>query len=249
MNTDETQTVVIADANPNSDIAYDGYLPMTPGQIREFGKGFGQPNRRADGYKRIDVDPVMNRLADEVSWLQGRLRDVKAQLDAAQLGADIIEGSYRNLDEQAIQRRMDARLEADRIVEDAEKEADRIIADARLEADQIVDQAVRDAAPIDPTGEHRLPVTVETTDEIPSDDANLADHDETEGQRLQRVAAQLPDRLDDWEKGGQSIVADAQMLARAAQAALSRVASTMSSIEHALANGNVTDPPALPERT
>lgn len=203
----------------NADLTHEGYTPWSPAQVRE--QHFGQPNRRNDGYRRQDVDPFVERMAQELEWHQARIRDLTHQLEAARIGVEIVGDPYQDVNETALAITMNAQLEADKTIAAAEAHAEQLVADAELWV------ASSTAEHIDPPPH-------------PDDEA------ETEQQSAQRVADELPGRIDALARDGEGIVRDAQWLASVAQASLSRVASLTASIAQQLSSEPLTDATSAP---
>lgn len=208
----------------NEDLTSDGYTPWSPSQIRE--ERFSQPNRRNDGYKAREVDQFKERMAAEIEWHQHRIRDLTAQLNMARQAVELVGDPYQDVNEVALNITMNAQLEADAI-----------IAAAETQADEIVHNATQWGRPITEA------TTVAATIEPPADEPDVP---ETEQQSAERVARQLPDRLDSWAEDGQTIVRDAQWLAQVAQASISRVTELTSSIVQQLSSGPLTDAHSVP---
>lgn len=229
------------------ELTVNGYEPWSPDQIRET--MFGTGSRRNPGFDESEVDQFKTRVADEIAWLHGVIRDLKAQLGTTTVFEVSDTGeltAYGNVDEQALQIRIAAQEEADRVIREATSQADDIVADANEQADQIVSDAAEQARSI-----------VETAQATSNDAANESGLPERVP--VDRIAETLPQRLDEFERMGTSITDDVERLETAAAAARTRLEAQTDSIRRTLLSGarrtqpapaddmpddaNLTDPP------
>lgn len=190
-----------------ADLTHEGYEPWSPDMVRD--QSFPAPTKRARAYDADEVDAFTARMGDEIEWLHARIRAMSAQ--APPIVFEVNETGelsvYDTVDEQAVQIRMRAQDDADRIVAEAEQMADDIVAEAQHHADDI--ELARSDEPDAPEAEPDPYV----------------------------IANTLPARIKEWEAGGERIVYDAKRLLQVAQDALSRVAQSHERVSQALVSG------------
>lgn len=224
--TEDEPTVVI-------DQPINGYLPWSPQQIRD--QAFGAGTRRNPGVNADDVNEFKVRVSDEIAWLHGAIRDLQTQLLVARAGAEAAATgelpAYTDVDEQALQLRISAQDEADRIIAAAEEQAGEIVADANVQADEIVQDASAHGRQI---VESRMRETVgKVADPVP--ESGLP-----ERLPVDRIAETLPTRLAEYDRLGESITADVERLEAAAAAAREHLQNATDAVRRSLLGGSRT---------
>jgi cell division septum initiation protein DivIVA len=207
-----------------ADLTHDGYEPWSPDMVRQ--QTFPQPTRRAPAVDKREVEKFTTRMGDEIEWLHERIRGLEAQLQLARGAVDLATTGelsvYETVDEQSIQIRIAAQVEADRIIAEAIEQGDAVMADASDQAEQIINAAhERDALILSPTGS----VTVT---------------------RAVELDLSLPDRITRWEEEGASISLEVERRAAEVQDARTRLTAASQQIHKGLASGELRSQPELP---
>lgn len=202
MSNPEPPTTELAPITVNDELTDpgDSHVPFPADQIAEWRFSTG---RRVAGPKvpQHEAHELRRVAADEIEWAHDKIRDLRRQLAMARIGVEIATGAdpYQ-VDEAILAIRVDAQIEADKIIAEAEETAEQIVAEAQAYYTDAMDRVdageLRQAPPV-PT---RVPV-----------------ESRVRPGTLSEIVQSLPGRVEQWDAEGREIVAEAERAAEAAR--------------------------------